>query len=106
MLKQIVAAFEDFLASFKTSASATEASATSALESLNINEDDLSDDYDFMDDAEDMRSNRQRNGHIRTKESRKKYMDILQQIADRQLSEICVELDDLDTVSFLYPIQL
>ena len=28
-----------------------------------------------------------------------KYMDILQKVADRQISEVTIELDDLDNVS-------
>ena len=28
-----------------------------------------------------------------------KYMEILQDVADRKVSEICIELDDLDIVS-------
>ncbi|MCJ1419022.1 Mcm2-7 hexameric complex component [Xylographa parallela] len=91
-------AFEDFLSSFKSSASASEASATNALQSLNIEEDNLSDEYDFMDDAADgavpTRSSQRRD---RERDPKKKYMEILQRVADRQTSEICIELDDLDT---------
>ncbi|MCJ1406616.1 Mcm2-7 hexameric complex component [Ptychographa xylographoides] len=91
-------AFEDFLTSFKSSASASETSAANALQSLNIDEDGLSDDYDFMEDAADgtgdtrpdPRSGRDRN-------PKRKYMEILQRVADRQTAEICIELDDLDT---------
>ncbi|MCJ1311588.1 Mcm2-7 hexameric complex component [Agyrium rufum] len=84
-------AFEDFLKTFKSS----EASATSALQNLNLDEDGLSDEYDFMDDVAEG------NGNARparsSKDPKKKYMEKLQQIANRQLSEICIELDDLDT---------
>ena len=96
------AAFEDFLISFKSSASATEISATSALQDLNIDEDGLSDEYDFMDDAADgngVTRSTQRSG--RAKDPKKKYMEILQKVADRQSSEVCIELDDLDVVSGL-----
>ncbi|KAL9122878.1 MAG: hypothetical protein Q9187_000567 [Circinaria calcarea] len=91
------AAFEEFLTSFKSSASATEASATDALQGLNIDGDGLSDEYDFMEDAADA------NGEIRpgrrshrNRDPKKKYMELLQNVADRQSSEICIELDDLD----------
>jgi len=60
---------------------------------LNINEEDLEDDDEFMDDTED----RTRAGG-QTK-SKNKYMNILQDIADRTTSHISIDLDDLDTVS-------
>ena len=85
-----IAAFEDFLTSFKSSASATEASATDALQGLNIDEDRLSDEYDFMEDAVD--TNR------KERDPKKKYMEMLQNVADRRLAEVCIELDDLDAV--------
>ena len=71
------------------------------MQSLNIEEDNLSDEYDFMDDAADgavpTRSSQRRD---RERDPKKKYMEILQRVADRQTSEICIELDDLDTVRF------
>jgi DNA replication licensing factor MCM7 len=88
------------LSTFKESASASETAATSALENLNINEDDISDDYDFMEDAEDESNGTRRGRGARNRDPKKKYMEILQKIADRQLSEICIELDDLDTVCY------
>jgi hypothetical protein len=94
------AAFEDFLTSFKSSASATEASAADALEGLNIDDDATSDEYDFMDDveAQDGARNRQRR---REGDPKKKYMEILQKVADRKESEVCIELDDLDAVGYV-----
>ena len=93
-------AFEDFLSSFKSSSSASEASATSALQGLNIDEDDLSDEYDFMDDAAESHDANQSGRRDRSRhDPKKKYMEILQKVADRQTSEICIELDDLDAVS-------
>lgn len=91
-----VAAFEDFLNTFKSSASATEASATDALEDLNIDEDGLSDEYDFMEDTTDATARRRRG---REKDPKKKYIEILQKVADRKASEISIELDDLTVVS-------
>lgn len=97
--KLSVAAFEDFLASFKFSSSASEASATNALQDLNIDEDGLSDEYDFMDDAAEGAINARRSGRGgRDRDPKKKYMEVLQKVADRQTSEVCIELDDLDTV--------
>jgi len=87
------AAFEDFLRSYKSST----AQATDALQDLNIEEDGLSDEYDFMDDVEggaaqgDRRIERSRSPKV-------KYMKILQDIADRATSQILIELDDLEAV--------
>ena len=33
------------------------------------------------------------------KEPKRKYMDMLQKVADRQLGEVTIELDDLENVS-------
>ena len=84
---------------FKASSSLSEAAATSALEDLNIDEDGLSDEYDFMDDAIESNVARPRQRGAGSKGSEKKYMEILQRVADRKESEICIELDDLDVVS-------
>lgn len=91
-------AFEDFLTSFKSSASASEASATYALQDLNIDEDGLSDEYDFMEDVADGtgRQTNRRPGEDR--DPKKKYMEMLQRVADRHTSEVMIELDDLDAV--------
>ncbi|KAL9610348.1 MAG: hypothetical protein Q9167_004946 [Letrouitia subvulpina] len=82
---EITAAFQDFLTSYK--------STENALEDLNIDGDNTSDEYDFMDDVAGRKDGQQsgQSGEIRTK-----YMDILQQVADRKVSEILIELDDLD----------
>lgn len=32
--------------------------------------------------------------------SKKKYMEMLQQVADRQISEVTIELDDLENVGY------
>ena len=69
------------------------------LEDLNIDEDGLSDEYDFMEDVADAKSSRRMGGqHV---EPKKKYMDFLQKVADRELSEVTIELDDLDNVGLL-----
>ena len=92
------AAFEDFLTSFKTSSSATEDSATRALETLNLEEGDISDDYDFMDDADGHGAGHRPTRNATSQSGQKKYMDILQKVADRQMSEICIDLDDVAEV--------
>ncbi|KAI9782446.1 MAG: Mcm2-7 hexameric complex component [Geoglossum umbratile] len=84
-------AFVDFLTKFKSSSSASAASATTALQDLNIDDADLSDEYDFMDDVEGNTS-RQRT----EREPKLKYMSLLRQVANRTKSEITIELDDLD----------
>lgn len=91
-------AFKDFLQRFKTLESTSEAAATEAIEELHIDGDNLSDEYDFMSDVEDV------NGAQRTRRRREpklKYMQILQEIADRERSNILIELDDLAAVSYL-----
>lgn len=81
-------AFEDFLKSFKSST----VEASDALEGLNI--DDEGEDYDFMDDA-DAPNNRTGGNQQAPKV---KYMKLLQDVADRKVSDIVIELDDLEQV--------
>jgi len=71
--------------------------AADALEDLNIDEDGLSDEYDFMDDVTTEKGQRRRTAQ--GKEARQKYMDMLQKVADRELDQVTIELDDLDNVS-------
>lgn len=61
-----------------------------ALDSLNINDNygDLSDDYDFVEDVERRPS----------RTPRTKYMQLLQNVADRQVSQVLIDLDDLKSV--------
>lgn len=89
-------AFEDFLTTFECT---TPDLTTNALENLNIEEEDLSDEYVMVDDERDGQGGVRRPG--RPGPSKKKYMDMLQQVADRQISEITIELDDLDNVGTL-----
>lgn len=82
-------AFESFLDKFEVTQSETE-QAASAIEDLHLDGDTTSDEYDFMDDvagADGQRRQRQ--------QPRKKYMDMLQKVADRERNNILVELDDL-----------
>jgi len=64
---------------------------------MNIDEDDFSDDYDFMDDDEEEGDARRRT-ITQAKEPKLKYKELLQQVADRYEEEITVELDDLAKV--------
>ncbi|QDS67626.1 hypothetical protein FKW77_004302 [Venturia effusa] len=79
-------AFEDFLKSFKSST----VEASDALEGLNLDGD--GEDYDFMDDA-DVPNDRTRSSQQAPKA---KYMKLLQDVADRKVSDIVIELDDLE----------
>lgn len=45
-----------------------------------------------MDDAAG-----QSGGRTARREPKKKYLEMLQKVADREISEICIELDDLET---------
>jgi DNA replication licensing factor MCM7 len=90
-------AFKDFLKGFKTFQSTSEAAATEAFEDLNIDGGRSSDEYDFMDDAEETTGAGARGS--RRREPKLKYMQILQDIANRDVSHIQIELDDLETVS-------
>ena len=67
-----------------------------ALRDLNIDGDSTSDEYDFMDDVEGPKDSAQRRNGFR--EPRRKYMDLLQDVADRKTNEILIELDDIDNV--------
>lgn len=95
LILTVKAAFEDFLSSYKATGT-SEQLAGDALGDLNIEEDGLSDEYDFMDDATNGEKQRQRSG--RSAAPRHKYMDQLQKVADRELNQITIELDDLDNV--------
>lgn len=88
-------AFIDFLHTFKTSQSRSEDTAADAIEDLNLDGDGTSDEYDFMDDVEgdDGRERRRRKAA-----DKEKYMTVLQEVADRESSNVVIELDDLDLV--------
>ncbi|KAI5465959.1 DNA replication licensing factor mcm7 [Mariannaea sp. PMI_226] len=84
-------AFEVFLQDFKTS---PEQTITTALGNITINEDDLDDDYDFMDEDEEA-GQRRRQDKERQRQPQHKYKDMLQQLADRTIDEVTIDLDDL-----------
>jgi DNA replication licensing factor MCM7 len=92
-------AFREFLQEFKSSQSTSEEAATEAIDGLHIDGDRTSDEYDFMDDSEE---NENRSGSRRdggAQRDKRKYMALLQDIADRVKTNIVIELDDLDLVS-------
>ncbi|KAK0748275.1 MCM2/3/5 family-domain-containing protein [Apiosordaria backusii] len=86
-------AFEHFLVDFKTSPQET---ITTALGNITINEDDLSDDYDFMDEDDEGGQQRRRQQRAQ-KEPVHKYKLMLQELADRKINEVAIELDDIHT---------
>ncbi|OKL60884.1 DNA replication licensing factor mcm7 [Talaromyces atroroseus] len=83
-------AFKDFLKHFKTFESASEAAATEAIQGLRIDGDRSEDEYDFMDDVDTEQGRRRR-------DPKTKYMQVLQDIANRDSNNILIELDDLET---------
>ncbi|KHE84505.1 MCM-domain-containing protein [Neurospora crassa] len=90
-----MSAFENFLDDFKTS---PQDSITHALGNIDINEDDLSDEYDFMDDDDDDDAQQQRRSErARRRAPRHKYKELLQELADRKINEIVIDLDDLQS---------
>lgn len=93
------AAFKDFLTQFKSFESASESAAAEAIEGLHIDEDGTSDEYDFMDDIEEEDGRPGRTSR-RRRDPKNKYMQILQDVANRDRTDILIELDDLDTVRF------
>ncbi|KAI1166840.1 DNA replication licensing factor mcm7 [Nemania serpens] len=87
------AAFEDFLDKFKAS---PEQTLTHAIGQINIDEDDLSDEYDFMDEDDEVHEQRRRQ-KAASKQPKHKYAEMMQKLADRSIDEILIELDDLVT---------
>jgi DNA replication licensing factor MCM7 len=94
----LTGAFEEFLSTYESTASDLDAEATDALESLNIDENDSSDEYVMVDNELDGKGVARRPGQ--RGQSKKKYMDMLQRVADRQIAEVTIELDDLENASF------
>jgi DNA replication licensing factor MCM7 len=65
---------------------------------MNIDEDDFSDEYDFMDDDDEEGQNSRRRTRTQAKQPKLKYADLLQKVADRYEDEITIDLDDLAKV--------
>ena len=90
-------AFRDFLENFKTLQSTSEDAAADAVEDLTLNDDHTSDEYDFMDDVADGDTTRSKRGG-RSRPAKRKYMSVLQDVADREQSSVLIELDDIQEV--------
>lgn len=86
------AQFEDFLQTFKSSST----EATEQLQDLNLGEDGQSDEYDFMDESDDGAEGQRSRRQEHNRDPKKKYMQMLQDVADRVTSQITIDLDDLD----------
>jgi len=102
-LMTLAAAFEDFLKIFKSSGTSE---AANALQDLNLDDEDgTSEEYDFMDDVEDNNAGRTRRREQRSRDPKTKYMDLLQDVADRKRPHITIDLDDVDMVwgQLVYP---
>lgn len=61
---------------------------------VTIDEDDLSDEYDFMDEDDESGERRRRDKEQR-RSPHHKYKEIMQKLADRAKDEIVIDLDDL-----------
>jgi DNA replication licensing factor MCM7 len=66
--------------------------------SITIGDEDLDEDYDFMDEDEQT-GNRRRGDGTQRGVPQYKYKEILQKLSDRILDEIVIDLDDLVAVS-------
>ena len=77
-------AFQSFLEKFETSKTSSDTTAEA------LDADHTSDEYDFLDDVADEDRSRRR--------PKRKYMEMLQEVADRERQNIVVELDDLNEV--------
>ena len=95
VLTKTTAAFEDFLLNYKSAQTDLDLAATDAFQDLNIDGDGTSDEYDFMDDVADGKAARHAG---QQNEPKIKYMDMLLKLANRQISEVTIELDDLSNV--------
>ena len=88
-------AFSTFLEKFETSRTLSD-EAADAIDGLHLDGDHTSDEYDFMDDvAGPNTTETTRNGRRATK---RKYMEMLQEVADRDRTNVTIELDDLREV--------
>ncbi len=58
----------------------------------------MSDEYDFMDDDDHNAQQQRERERARRRLPLYKYKDILQRLANRDVDEICIELDDLASV--------
>lgn len=86
----MTAALESFLQEFKAS---PEQTISHALGNITIDEDDFSDD-EIMEDDENRETRRQAKSAPGPK-----YKVMMQQLADRKIDEVMIDLDDLASVS-------
>ena len=63
------------------------------MEGLNLNGNGDADEYDMVDDSDDPAPGSQRN-----RPSKVKYMNILQDVANRVRSDILIDLNDIEEV--------
>jgi DNA replication licensing factor MCM7 len=94
LIEPCEAAFEGFLETYKTTKTK---SAVDALLDMNIDDDDFSDEYDFID-SDDEAAQTRRAAQKQAQVPRKKYMEILQRVANRIEDEITIDLDDMAEV--------
>ncbi|KAF3016185.1 Mcm2-7 hexameric complex component [Neopestalotiopsis sp. 37M] len=87
-------AFEDFLVHFKTS---PQESITHAIGQISIDEDDLSDEYDFMDEDDNAAHEQRRRQKAAKRQPKHKYAELMQQLSNREVDEVLVDLDDIVT---------
>jgi hypothetical protein len=85
------AAFVDFLQNYKSTAT----EAADQLENLNLNGDGDSDEYDMVNDEDDPAPGASQR---RNRQNKAKYVQMLQDIADRTRTNILIDLNDLDMV--------
>jgi hypothetical protein len=67
---------------------------------MNIDEDGLSDEYDFMDDEDEGGADDRRQARLQANQPTLKYMELLRKVADRYEDEITIDLDDLAKVGY------
>ena len=67
------------------------------LGNINIDDDDLSDEYDFADEDEQTSERRAQEKAAR-RQPQLKYSLMLKDLADRKINEICIDLEDLSSV--------
>ncbi|CAK7264884.1 DNA replication licensing factor MCM7 [Sporothrix epigloea] len=85
-------AFKEFLQNYKTT---PEHQITHALGNINIDDDDLSDEYDFADESNEL-AERRAQEKVARRQPQHKYLDMLQKLADRKIDELVIDLDDLN----------
>lgn len=85
------AAFVDFLKNYKSSST----EAADQLQGLTLNGDGEDEEYDMVDDSDDPAPN----GAQTRSKSKLKYMNQLQEVANRERDEIQIDLNDVEAVS-------